>query len=133
MKKPTYFILALIIVTATSMALPTSVLAADNAAVKAMEEFLDFSEYGGGNILPEQIPDEDWKNIYVIDTRDADQYQAHSWCGKHRMATGARPPCRTTQRQNGSGVLQYRYAFRASRFCAKSVRYGQCPHLARVG
>jgi len=74
MKKPTYFILALILVTATSMALPTSVLAADNAAVKAMEEFLDFSEYGGGNILPEQIPAEDWKNIYVIDTRDADQY-----------------------------------------------------------
>ena len=76
MKKPTYFILALIIVTATPMALPTSVLAADNAAVKAMEEFLDFSEYGGGNILPEQIPAEDWKNIYVIDTRDADQYKA---------------------------------------------------------
>jgi len=75
MKKPTNFILAFILVTATSMALPTSVLAADNAAVKAMEEFLDFSEYGGGNILPEQIPAEDWKNIYVIDTRDADQYQ----------------------------------------------------------
>jgi len=76
MKKPTNFILAFILVTATSMALPTPVLAADNAAVKAMEEFLDFSEYGGGNILPEQIPSEDWKNIYVIDTRDAEQYQA---------------------------------------------------------
>ncbi len=75
MKKPTNFILAFILVTATSMALPTSVLAADNAAIKAMEEFLDFSEYGGGNILPEQIPAEDWKNIYVIDTRGADQYQ----------------------------------------------------------
>jgi len=75
MKKPTYFISAFIIVAATSMALPTSVFAADNAAVKAMEEFLDFSEYGGGNILPEQIPAEDWKNIYIIDTRDADQYQ----------------------------------------------------------
>ena len=76
MKKSGYFISALIFVTAVSMSLPTSVFAADNAAIKAMEEFLDFSEYGGATILPEQIPAEDWKNIYVIDTRDADQYKA---------------------------------------------------------
>jgi len=76
MKKSGYFISALIFVAAASMSLPTSVFAADNAAIKAMEEFLDFSEYGGATILPEQIPAEDWKNIYVIDTRDADQYQA---------------------------------------------------------
>jgi len=73
MKKSTCLISAFIIVAATS--LPTPVFAADNAAIKAMEEFLDFSEYGGATILPEQIPAEDWKNIYVIDTRDADQYQ----------------------------------------------------------
>jgi rhodanese-related sulfurtransferase len=76
MKKSTNFISALIFVAAISMSLPTSVFAADNAAIKAMEEFLDFSEYGGATILPEQIPSEDWKNIYVVDTRDADQYQA---------------------------------------------------------
>ena len=76
MKKSTCFISALIMVAATFLALPASVLAADNAATKAMEEFLDFCEYGGATILPEQIPAEDWKNIYVIDTRDADQYQA---------------------------------------------------------
>ena len=76
MKKPSYFISALFIVAAISMSLPTSIFAADNAAIKAMEEFLDFSEYGGATILPEQIPSEDWKNIYVVDTRDADQYQA---------------------------------------------------------
>jgi rhodanese-related sulfurtransferase len=75
MKKSGYFISALIFLAATPMSLPTSVFAADNAAIKAMEEFLDFSEYGGAIILPEQIPAEDWKNIYVIDTRDADQYQ----------------------------------------------------------
>ena len=63
MKKSTFFISALIFVAATSMSLPTSVFAADNAAIKAMEEFLDFSEYGGATILPEQIPAEDWKNI----------------------------------------------------------------------
>jgi rhodanese-related sulfurtransferase len=55
--------------------LPTVSLAADNAAVKAMGEYFEFSEYGGATILPEQIPAADWKNVYVIDTRDADQYK----------------------------------------------------------
>lgn len=76
MKKHGYYITALIFVAATTMTLPTSIFAADNPAIKAMEEFLDFSEYGGATILPEQIPAEDWNNIYVIDTRDADQYQS---------------------------------------------------------
>lgn len=49
--------------------------AADNTAVKAMEEYLEFVDYGGGIILPEQIPATEWKNVTVIDTRDAGQYQ----------------------------------------------------------
>jgi rhodanese-related sulfurtransferase len=49
--------------------------AADNPAVKAMEEYLEFVDYGGGIILPEQIPAEEWKNIVVIDARDAGQYR----------------------------------------------------------
>ncbi len=49
--------------------------AADNPAVKAMEEYLEFVDYGGGIILPEQIPAEEWKNITVIDARDAGQYK----------------------------------------------------------
>ncbi|MEN6587817.1 MAG: rhodanese-like domain-containing protein [Sulfuricella sp.] len=53
-------------------------IAADDAAVKALEDYFEFSEYGGATILPEQIPAEDWKKIYVIDTRDADQFnKAH--------------------------------------------------------
>ncbi len=48
--------------------------AADDASVKAMEEYLDFVEYGGATILPEQIPAEDWKKFYVIDARDAEQF-----------------------------------------------------------
>lgn len=60
----------------TASALPA--IAADNPAVKALEEYFEFSEYGGATILPEQIPAEDWKKIHVIDTRDADQYnKAH--------------------------------------------------------
>jgi hypothetical protein len=57
------------------LAVPAATFAADNAAVKAMEEYFEFSEYGGATILPEQIPTEDWKKILVIDTRDAEQYQ----------------------------------------------------------
>jgi len=49
--------------------------AVDTAAVKAMEDYLDFVDYGGATIFPEQIPAEDWKKFYVIDARDADQYQ----------------------------------------------------------
>jgi rhodanese-related sulfurtransferase len=53
-------------------------LAADPAAVKGLEEYFDFVEYGGATILPEQIPAEDWKKITIIDARDADQYaKAH--------------------------------------------------------
>lgn len=49
--------------------------AADNSAVKVMEEYLDFVDYGGATILPEQIPQADWKGFYVIDARDAEQFQ----------------------------------------------------------
>jgi rhodanese-related sulfurtransferase len=48
--------------------------AGDSPAVKAMAEYLDFVDYGGGIILPEQIPAGEWKNIYVVDARDAEQY-----------------------------------------------------------
>ena len=65
---------ALVFVAIMLMSQTTPVLAADNQAIKAMEEFLVFSEYGVATILPEQIPAEDWKKIYVVDTRDADQY-----------------------------------------------------------
>jgi rhodanese-related sulfurtransferase len=74
--KTAKFIPALLIGAAALLAAPAATFAADNAAVKAMEEYFEFSEYGGATILPEQIPAEDWKKILVIDTRDADQYKA---------------------------------------------------------
>lgn len=43
-------------------------------AVKAMEEYLVFVDYGGGTIRSEQIPKEDWKRFYVIDARDDEQF-----------------------------------------------------------
>ncbi|QKT03562.1 rhodanese-like domain-containing protein [Ectothiorhodospiraceae bacterium 2226] len=48
--------------------------AADDGVVDAMEEYMMFVDYSGSTIRPEQIPAADWKNIYVIDARDADQY-----------------------------------------------------------
>lgn len=49
--------------------------AADPAPVaKAIEEYMDFNEYGSSLIWPEQIPAEDWKKITVIDARDAAQF-----------------------------------------------------------
>ena len=60
-----------------TLSLPAA--AADNPAVaKAMEEYLEFTEYGSSLILPQQIPAEDWKKIQIIDARDAEQYaQGH--------------------------------------------------------
>lgn len=53
---------------------PFTPASANEAAVKGMEEYLDFVDYGGATILPEQIPQEDWKRFHVIDARDKDQF-----------------------------------------------------------
>jgi len=49
---------------------------ADNraAAIDEMEAYLDFVDYGGATILPEQIPRNDWKKFHIIDARDTVQY-----------------------------------------------------------
>lgn len=63
------------ILLALGLALPLAAPAAENpAVVKAMEEYLDFTEYGSSVIWPEQIPAEDWNKVFVIDARDAAQY-----------------------------------------------------------
>lgn len=59
---------------ALALAVVTIPAMANEDAVKAMEEYLDFVDYGGATIFPEQIPKEDWKKLYVIDARDKDQY-----------------------------------------------------------
>jgi rhodanese-related sulfurtransferase len=69
--RPLLFAVAL----AFPLAFPLSAPAAENpAVVKALDEYLDFSEYGSSLIWPEQIPAEDWKNVFVVDARDAAQY-----------------------------------------------------------
>jgi len=49
--------------------------ATGDAVVKTMEEYLEFVDYMGGAIFPRQIARDDWKGYYVIDARDAEQYQ----------------------------------------------------------
>lgn len=48
--------------------------AVEGAVVDAMESYLDFVDYGGATIFPEQIPRDDWNKFFVIDARDADQF-----------------------------------------------------------
>lgn len=67
------------LLTATLLALAVQfsslpVAAEDKAAVDAMESYLDFVDYGGATIFPEQIPREDWRKFFVIDARDKDQF-----------------------------------------------------------
>lgn len=59
-----------------SLALLSSPAMADvkEDTIKGMEEYLDFVDYGGATIFPEQIPKDEWKKFYVIDARDKDQF-----------------------------------------------------------
>jgi rhodanese-related sulfurtransferase len=47
----------------------------NTGAIDAMEEYLDFVDYGGATIFPEQIPAKDWKNFFIVDARDAVQFE----------------------------------------------------------
>jgi rhodanese-related sulfurtransferase len=49
---------------------------ADNkaAAVDEMAGYLDFVDYGGATIFPEQIPKSEYARMMVIDARDAGQF-----------------------------------------------------------
>ncbi len=68
--------LKLISAACLSLALLSSPAMADvkEDTIKGMEEYLDFVDYGGATIFPEQIPKEEWKKFFVIDARDKDQF-----------------------------------------------------------
>jgi rhodanese-related sulfurtransferase len=54
--------------------MPLPAAAQDKAVVDALESYMDFVDYGGATIFPEQIPKEEWKKFFVIDARDKDQF-----------------------------------------------------------
>jgi rhodanese-related sulfurtransferase len=60
---------------AATLWLNPSAHASDGDVAKVMEDYLELVDYMGGTILPRQIAREDWKDFYVIDARDAEQYQ----------------------------------------------------------
>lgn len=68
MKKQIYFTLALL------LTFP-SVMANDKAKIiDELSGYLEFVDYGGGTIFPEQIPKGEYAKMMVIDARDAAQY-----------------------------------------------------------
>lgn len=68
MKKQIYFTLALL------LAIP-SAMANDKAQIiDEISGYLEFVDYGGGTIFPEQIPKGEYAKMLVIDARDATQY-----------------------------------------------------------
>ncbi len=75
MRPSLYRFVTLTVALALTGLTPARAEVANPAAVDAMQAYLDFVDYGGATIWPEQIPAEEWKNFFVIDARDADQYQ----------------------------------------------------------
>jgi rhodanese-related sulfurtransferase len=69
--KPTLCALAMSV---TLLAFGTPAIAGGSPVADAIEEYMDFTEYGSSLIWPEQIPEEDWKRVTVIDARDAEQF-----------------------------------------------------------
>jgi rhodanese-related sulfurtransferase len=68
-------ILSLVFLSFTLLTGAGAARAADaSPVIKAIEEYMDFNEYGSSLIWPEQIPAEDWKNVFVVDARDAAQF-----------------------------------------------------------
>jgi len=49
---------------------------AENPAVEAMQEYLDFANYEAGIIVPEQLTEAIFRDVLFIDTRDSEQFEA---------------------------------------------------------
>jgi rhodanese-related sulfurtransferase len=64
---------------------PTAALADDKVLVDAMESYLEFVDYGGATIFPEQIPKDEWKKMFVIDARDKAQFDKGHIPGAHHI------------------------------------------------
>lgn len=68
----------LLAASAATLFLLSAQAAAADAAVEAMQEYLEFSEYEAGIILPRQIDEQIFRSVLFVDTRDAGQFAAGS-------------------------------------------------------
>lgn len=59
-----------------AVGLATTQVFAQDATVEAMQEYMEFSEYEAGIILPQQIDQSVFESVLFVDTRDAEQFEA---------------------------------------------------------
>ncbi len=59
-----------------ALAVQTPPALAQDAAIEAMQEYMMFSEYEAGIILPQQIDQTVFETALFVDTRDAGQFEA---------------------------------------------------------
>jgi rhodanese-related sulfurtransferase len=59
--------------------------AAENPAVKAMQEYMEFATYEAGIILPQQLSKDVFESVVFIDTRDAGQFAKGSIPGARNI------------------------------------------------
>ncbi|MHB0954338.1 MAG: rhodanese-like domain-containing protein [Allorhizobium sp.] len=59
-----------------ALCLATAPAMAQDAAIDAMQEYMMFSDYEAGIILPQQIDQTVFETAHFIDTRDAGQFEA---------------------------------------------------------
>jgi len=73
---------------------------AQDAAVEAMQEYMMFSDYESGIILPQQIDQTVFETALFVDTRDAGQFEEGTDPRRrqHRVARSARPDRRDPPR-----------------------------------
>ena len=58
-----------------ALAVQTAPVLAQDAAIDAMQEYMMFSEYEAGIILPQQIDQTVFETALFVDTRDAGQFE----------------------------------------------------------
>lgn len=65
----------LILATTVALGLQAAPTLAQDAAIDAMQEYMMFSEYESGIILPQQIDQSVFETALFVDTRDAGQFE----------------------------------------------------------
>ena len=68
-------ILRHILAATVAFGLHTAPALAQDAAIDAMQEYMMFSEYEAGIILPQQLDREVFETAHFVDTRDAGQFE----------------------------------------------------------
>ena len=65
-----------IAILAVGLSLASGTVWGDNKAIAVdeMTAYLEFVDYGGATIFPEQLPKSEYPKMMIIDTRDAGQY-----------------------------------------------------------